>query len=213
MSLSQLRSDGEGELRRRLRPAVNPETQSSKPKLLDAVRSACRARHFSRRTEEAYLGWIRRYVVFHGKRHPLELDAGSVAAFLTDLATRQNVSTSTQNQAASALLFLYRQVLEQAIELPHEIARPHKPRRLPVVLTREEVVAVLEQLNGTKRLVASLLYGSGLRLLEALQLRVKDVTLERGEILVRGGKGGRDRITMVPETLRRDLTMHLTRVR
>lgn len=181
----------------------------SKPKLLDQVRHASRARQLSRRTEEAYVGWVRRYVLFHGKRHPLELDGSAVAAFLSHLANERNVSPSTQNQPASALLFLYREVLAQPLDAPHNVLRPTRPRRLPVVLTRPEVHAILVEMTGVKRLVASLLYGSGLRLLEALQLRVKDICLERNEILVRGGKGGHDRVTMLPAALRTDLARQL----
>ncbi len=187
--------------------------RNSKPKLLDQVRQACRARQFSRRTQSAYAAWVRRYVLFHGKRHPTDLGADELSAFLSHLANDRNVSASTQNQAASALLFLYREVLGLAIEPPHGVIRPRKPRRLPVVLERGEVNAVLQQLVGTKRLVASLLYGSGLRLLEALQLRVKDIALERGEISVKDAKGGDDRETMLPDVVRPDLIPHLARIK
>ena len=190
-----------------------PRPGRGQPRLLEQVRRACRARQFSRRTEEAYTGWIRRYVLFHGKSHPGELNGEAVAAFLTDLADKHNVSTATQNQAASSLLFLYRDVLRIEISLPHGVLRPKKQRRLPIVLTRDEVSAALRELRPTHRLVASLLYGSGLRLLEALQLRVKDVDLERREITVRGGKGGHDRLTMLPSALCNDLRRQLTHVR
>jgi integron integrase len=186
--------------------------EDGRPKLLEQVRNACRARHFSRRTEEAYVGWIRRYIHFHDKRHPGELGAAEVSAFLSDLAIRRNISTSTQNQAASGLLFLYREVLGIAVDPPQGVIRPRKPRRLPVVLTREEVAAVLRQLDGTKLVVAKLLYGSGLRLLEALQLRVKDIVIERRELQVRDGKGGDDRVTVLPEALRPDLVRHIERI-
>ena len=183
------------------------------PKLLEQVRRACRARQFSRRTEEAYTGWIRRYVLFHGKQHPANLTGGAVAAFLTHLADERKVSTSTQNQAASSLLFLYRDVLDTPIDLPHGVLRPKKQRRLPIVLTRGEVALILDELPRPHRLIASLLYGSGLRLLEALQLRVKDVDLERKELTVRRGKGGHDRLTMIPATLCGELQRQLNIVR
>jgi integron integrase len=183
-----------------------------KPRLLEQVRRACRARQFSDRTADAYTGWVRRYVIFHGKRHPAQLDGHAVAAFLTHLATDGNVGVSTQSQAASALLFLYREVLGLTIRPPEGVVRPRKPRRLPVVLTRGETIAVLSELAGTKRLVASLLYGAGLRLMEALQLRVKDIDLTRNEIVVRSGKGGADRITMLPAAVAPDLKRQIARV-
>ena len=145
-------------------------------KLLEQVRSASRARQFSRRTEEAYVGWIRRFVIFHERRHPLQLTGEHVAAFLTHLAVDRKVSASTQTQAGSALLFLYRDVLCVPISLSKDISRPQRPVRVPVVLTRAEVFRVLERVSGVSQLVCSLMYGSGARLLEALQLRVKDTT-------------------------------------
>jgi integron integrase len=185
----------------------------TRPKLLQQVRQAIRARHYSPRTEEAYVGWIRRYVLFHGRRHPEELDGAAVAAFLTHLADAQGVGPSTQNQAASALLFLYREVLGLQIEAAEGVVRPRRPRRLPIVLTPGEVGAVLGEMSGQQRLVAHLLYGSGLRLMEALKLRVKDVRVERRELIVRGGKGGDDRVTMLPAVLRPDITRQIERVR
>jgi integron integrase len=189
-------------------------SESERParKLLDQVRDACRARQLSRRTEEAYVGWIRRFILFHRKRHPLELGDADIAAFLTSLAVDRQVSASTQTQAASALLFLYREVLGRPVDLPHDVVRPTRPKRLPIVLSRDEVAAVLAQLNGTKWLVAALLYGSGLRLLEALQLRVKDVLIGRGELVVRNGKGGGDRITMLPDRIQAELLQQIRRV-
>ena len=184
-----------------------------RPRLLEQVRRAVRARQYSRRTEQAYAGWVRRYVLFHGKRHPSELDGSAMAAFLSHLANECNVSASTQSQAASALLFLYREVLSVAIEAPAGVARPRKPRRLPVVMTRSEVSAVLRQMASTKLLVAALLYGSGLRLLEALQLRVKDIDLERREVVVRDGKGGHNRMTTLPGALALELAKQIERVR
>ena len=168
-----------------------------------------RARQFSPRTEEAYISWIRRYVRFHGTRHPAELDSAAMTAFLTDLASTRHVSAATQSQAASALLFLYREVLNLQVEPPTGVVRPSKPRRLPIVLTRHEVRAVLAEMRGLQRLIAHLLYGSGLRLMEAVQLRVKDVQLERLELMVRDGKGGDDRITMLPAALRPEMAKQI----
>jgi len=181
------------------------------PKLLTQVREAIRARQFSPRTEQAYVAWIRRYVVHHGKRHPAQLGEREVEEFLTHLATR-HVSASTQRQAASAVLFLYREVLRQQVELPGRIARPAMPQRLPVVMSRGEVVKVLAELRGTHRLVASLLYGAGMRLLEALQLRIKDINLDRREIAVRAGKGGHSRIAILPTALRPELRRQINTV-
>jgi integron integrase len=186
---------------------------SSKPRLLDQVRQTVRARHYSRRTEKAYVFWIKRYVVFHGKRHPLELGAPEVTAFLTALAVREGVAASTQNQALSALLFLYRDVL--GVELPwlDGLVRAKRPEHLPVVLTPEEVRAVLARMEGVTRLMAILLYGSGLRLLECCRLRIQDVDLAKNQIVVRGGKGGKDRVTMLPAAVKDALARHLARVR
>lgn len=167
----------------------------------------------SRRTEKAYVGWIRRYVEFHSGRHPRELDEGDVNAFLSYLAVSRNVAASTQNQALAALLFLYEHVLRQPLDRVHGIVRPTKPKRLPVVLTHGEVAAVLALMAGRPRLVCLLLYGGGLRLSEALQLRVKDIDLERREITVRDGKGRRDRVTTLPEVALAALVEHLREVR
>lgn len=193
--------------------SVLTDTGNRRPKLLEQVRRACRARQYSRRTEHAYTGWVRRYVLFHGKRHPAALDAAAISGFLSHLANEGKISASTQSQAASALLFLYREVLGVPIDPPRGVVRPRKPRRLPIVLTRPEVSAVLAELGGVKRLVASLLYGSGLRLREALQLRAKDVNLQRRELVVRHGKGGHDRVTMLPGVLVPDMRRQLERVR
>jgi site-specific recombinase XerD len=179
------------------------------PRLLASVRQAVRARHYSCRTEEAYVGWIRRFAKYHA-RHPRELSAADVSAFLTDLAVRRQVSAATQNQAASALLFLYDAVLGQRLTVPRgDVVRWKEPRRLPVVLSRAEVGAVLAELSGTRWLVGVLLYGSGLRLLEALELRIKDVDFDRGEILVRRGKGDKDRVTTLPLIVRDGLRRHV----
>ena len=184
-----------------------------RPRLLEEVRRSCRARQFSDRTAEAYTGWIRRYVLYHGKRHPRDLDGDAVAAFLTYLGHERGVSVSTQRQASSALLFLYREVLGIPVGAPAGIARPGRRRRLPTVLSRDEVAAVLAETRGATGLVAKLLYGSGLRLLEALDIRIKDVSFERGEIVVRSGKGGHDRVTMLPRALEADLRRQVADVR
>jgi integron integrase len=172
-----------------------------KPRLLDQVREEISKRHYSYRTEKQYVGWIRRFILFHDKRHPTQMGGPEIEAYLSYLATQRNVAAATQAQALAALLFLYRHVL--AINLPWlaNITRARRPKRLPVVLSRTEVAAVLAELHGDYKLVVSLLYGSGLRLLEALRLRVKDLNLERKLIAVRDGKGAKDRITMLPERL------------
>jgi integron integrase len=176
------------------------------------MRIALRTRHYSPRTEEAYLNWVRRFVRFHGMRHPAELEPAAVSAFLSHLANEGHVSSSTQNQALSALLFLYRDVLETDFGWLEGVVRAKRPKRLPVVLSREEVRALLGELKGTSWLLASLLYGAGLRLLEACTLRVKDVDLGRQELTIRSGKGGRDRLTLIPDRLVAPLTEHLAKV-
>jgi integron integrase len=181
---------------------------SSSPRLLDQIRHAITARHYSHRTEKSYVGWVRRFVLFHGKRHPAEMGEAEITAFLSDLATRRRVSASTQNQALSALLFLYRSVLNKDLEWLNGIVYAKRPVRLPVVLTRAEVHAVLDQMHGTPRLMASLMYGAGLRLLECARLRIKDVDFDMGQITVRSGKGQKDRVTMLPAALRAPLTAH-----
>ena len=181
-------------------------------RLLARLRSTLRLRHYSRSTEEAYVAWVRRYVQFHGLRHPAGLGAESVQAFLSDLAERQTVSASTQAQALAALLFLYRHVLRQDVGWVTAM-RARAPSRLPVVLSRASVRAVLAELPGERRLAATLLYGSGLRLMECLRLRVQDVDEERGELRVRRGKGAKDRVTMLPAAARDDLARQLERVR
>ncbi|AAZ97168.1 integron integrase [Thiobacillus denitrificans ATCC 25259] len=183
------------------------------PKLLDRVRAEIRVRHYSLRTEQSYVDWARRYILFHQKRHPAEMGAAEVREFLSHLAVERNVSASTQNQAKSALLFLYREVLK--IELPwlDEVVVAKSAKRLPVVLTQVEVRALLNAMSGTMGLVASLLYGTGMRLLEGLRLRVKDVEFSRREIIVREGKGNKDRVTVLPENLILPLKAHLEKVR
>jgi len=184
-----------------------------RPKLLDRMREALRSRHYSRRTEQTYCHWIKRYIHFHNVRHPAKMGEAEINAFLTHLAVKEKVSASTQNQALSALLFLYRHVLGREVGDLGEVIRARKPKRLPVVMTRDEVKAVLANLTGDKWLMASLMYGAGLRLMECLRLRVQDVDFFRNEILVRDGKGARDRITMLPESLKAPLREHLKKVK
>jgi integron integrase len=184
-----------------------------KPRLYDRVVEALRTRHYSRRTEQAYIHWIRRFVLFHAPSHPRQLREDAVSRFLSHLAVKQNVAASTQNQALAAVLFLYEHVLEQPLDRIEGVVRARKPKRLPVVLTRDEVQTILAELDSAPRLVCTLLCGSGLRLLEGLGLRVKDLDFGRGEITVRQGKPGMDRITMLPGTLLQALQDHLRRVR
>jgi len=179
------------------------------PKLLDQVRDAIRTRHYSYRTEEAYVHWIRRFILFHGKRHPTEMGAAEVSAFLSSLATDAHVSASTQNQALAALLFLYRAVLAQDFGWLNDMVHAKRTPRLPVVLTREAVKAILGALRGREWLMVMLLYGAGLRLRECLSLRVKDSDFGRNEIMVREGKGGKDRHTMLPAAAREPLRAHV----
>lgn len=185
----------------------------SKPKLLDQVRDAIRVRHYSMRTEEAYVYWIKRFIFYHEKRHPLHMGEQEVSKFLSHLAVEGKVSASTQNQALSALLFLYQEVLKQELGWINNVKRAKKPSHLPVVFTKEEAKAVLLRLEGTKWLMASLLYGAGLRLMECLGLRVKDIDFSYNQITVRDGKGGKDRLTMLPGSLQEPLKKHLEKVR
>jgi integron integrase len=182
-------------------------------KLLAAVRERIRTRHLSLRTEQVYLQWMRRYAAFHGGRPLGELGPGEIERFLTHLAVECRVGAATQNQALQALLFLYRQVLGTELPWIENVTRAAQVKRLPVVLSRAEVRSLLARLEGTSWLIASLLYGSGLRLMEAMRLRVKDLALERGELIVREGKGGKDRVTMLPAALALPLRAHLARLR
>src|SRR4030095_11054740 len=194
--------------------APSPEAPSSdSPRLLDRVRAAVRMRHYSRKTEKTYVGWIRRFILFHGKRHPREMGAAEVTRYLSTLATTGQVAASTQNQALSALLFLYRDVLGVDLPWRDEIVRARRAVRLPVVLTRDEVRAVIRQLHGIPRLMAILMYGSGLRLLECARLRVKDVDFARRQLIVRAGKGDKDRVTTLPTIITDDLTRHIENVK
>lgn len=199
-------------------PAPKPDTNSAEPapdqprrKLLDEVRGAIRVRHYSIRTEESYVGWIRRYILFHGKQHPRELGGADVTAFLSQLATQGQVAASTQNQALAAILFLYRHVLEADLPWLDDVVRAKRPQRLPTVLTQEEVRRVLALVDGVPGLMLKLQYGTGMRLMECLRLRIKDITFSRREIVIRDGKGGKDRVTMLPQSLVSPLSDHLSR--
>jgi integron integrase len=188
-------------------------TKRRKKKLLDRVRDVIRTRHYSIRTEQAYVGWIRRFILFHDKRHPKEMGADEIEEYLTYLAVERNVAASTQNQALSALLFLYQNVLKKDLDRSIDAVRAKKPKRLPTVLTKEEAQQVLAAMSGTYQLIAKLLYGSGLRLVECLRLRVKDVDFEQRQIIVRDGKGAKDRVTVLPDSLVEPLRKHLLRVK
>jgi integron integrase len=182
-------------------------------KLLDQVREAIQRKHYSPRTAESYVHWIKRFIFFHHKRHPNELGEPEIEAFLTHLAVEEHVAASTQNQALSALLFLYRVVLNRDLNLTFNVVRAERPKRLPTVLTREEVRRVLDHLTGVCQLMARLLYGSGLRLMECVQLRVKDLDFAQHQVIVRDGKGMVDRVTMLPDSLIAPLQDHLARVK
>lgn len=187
--------------------------RGSSPRLLDQVQARMRLRHYSLRTEQAYLYWIRRYIRSNLPHHPRELDGAAVEAFLTRLAVRDHVAASTQNQALSALLFLYREVLGVELAWMESVVRAKRPQRLPVVLSRQQVTDLLARLSGREALMAGLLYGSGLRLMECLRLRVKDVDVQRSELTVRSGKGNKDRMTVLPEALKAGLLRQIADVR
>ena len=187
-------------------------TEARPPGLIQRYREELQVRHYARRTVQTYEQWLRRFLRFHGLRHPREMDSADVNAFLSHLAVDLKVSPSTQNQALSALLFLFRELLERDLDL-EGVVRARTRRRLPVVLSQEEVRAVLQRLDGPAALVAGLLYGSGLRLMEALRLRVQDLAFSRRELTVRDGKGGKDRRTLLPDRLGRELVSHLAQVR
>src|ERR1017187_3187565 len=178
-----------------------PVQQANKVKLLDRVRQVIRFKHYSIRTEKTYVDWIKRFIIFHGKRHPETMGADEVREFLSNLATTGNVAASTQNQAFSALLFLYKEVLKQALPWIEGVQRAKRPAKLPVVFTSAEALAVLNKMHGTARLMAQLLYGCGLRLNECTRLRVKDIDFGYLQITIREAKGGRDRVTMLPVSL------------
>lgn len=187
------------------------DDQASRPGVLEVMRQSLRTKHYSIRTEEVYLGWVRRFIAFHGRRHPRDMAHVEVSAFLSHLAVEGDVSASTQNQALSSILYLYREVL--GIDLPwmQDVVRAKRPRKLPVVLTRSEVQRLLLQTSGDTGLVARLLYGTGMRLLEGCRLRIKDVDLERRIIVVRDGKGAKDRVTVLPGSLVDELELQVRR--
>jgi len=184
-----------------------------KPRLLDQVREAIRTRHYSYKTEKAYVHWIKRFIFFHNKRHPAEMGESEIGQFLSSLASDSHVSASTQNQALNAVLFLYHKVLAKEIGYINGVVRAKRPKRLPVVLTREEVKSIVGLLNGVEWIMGMLLYGAGLRLMECLRLRVKDIDFTRNEIRVRSGKGDKDRVTMLPAAVKEPLLRHLELVR
>jgi integron integrase len=194
------------------KPSVFP-VEPPKPKLRDRLHAAIRARFYSRRTEESYWYWIKYFIYFHGKRHPRDMGAAEVTAFLNWLATDRKVAAATQNQALNALLFLYKHVLDKDLPWFEGLVRAKRPVRLPVVLNDIEIQRLLARLEGTKWLIASFLYGSGLRLQESLMLRVKDIDFAYRQVLVRDGKGRKDRVTMLPESVVQPLQVHLGRVR
>ncbi|MDB5812142.1 MAG: integron integrase [Betaproteobacteria bacterium] len=187
--------------------------EAPRPKLFDAIRSAIAARHYSRRTEQAYLYWIRRFVLFSGKRHPREMGASEVTAFLSNMAEKDNVAAATQNQALAAILFMYKEVLGEPLPWLDDVVRAKRPVRKPSVLTADEMRSLLAAMRGPKWLMASLLYGAGLRLRECLSLRVKDLDFGYGQIFIRDGKGGKDRVTMLPSPVVEPLHAHLARIK
>ncbi len=191
-------------------PKVVP---NPKAKLLDQVREVLRVKHYAISTEEVYIHWIKRYIFFHQKRHPREMNAPEVQAFLSDLALNQKVSASTQNQALNALVFLYHEVLHQELGQLDGLVRAPRSKRVPLVMSRDEVRRVISAMSGTHQLLAKLLYGTGLRLLECLRLRVKDIDFDLNQIIVRNGKGDKDRVTMLPASIKSQLQEHLARVK
>ena len=196
-----------------MNPQPSPGTEAPSPRLLDQLRESLRARHYSPRTEKAYCQWVARYIRFHHYRHPAEMVEPEINAFLTHLAVEEKVSASTQTQALSALLYLYRHVIGYEIGEIEGLVRARASRHLPVVMTPQEVTTLFSELSDEYRLIASVLYGSGLRLMECLELRVQDIDFERGEITVRRGKGRKDRVTMLPQSLKQPLRLHMESVR
>jgi site-specific recombinase XerD len=192
---------------------VLDQSQNPPKKLLDQVRDAIRLKHYSYRTEETYVQWIRRYILFHNKRHPNEMGTPEIEAFLTHLAIEGQVAAATQNQALNAILFLYRHVLQRELDRRIDAIRAKRPIRLPVVLSPEEARAIIQQTSGIYRLLLQLLYGSGLRLRECLELRIKDIDFAQNQLMVRSGKGGKDRITLFPKSTIEPLRIHLQQVK
>jgi integron integrase len=184
-----------------------------KPRLLDQVRDSLRLRHYSLRTEATYIQWIKRFILYHEKRHPLEMGEQEITSFLTHLAVDKHVAPSTQNQALAAILFLYKEVLERELDWMDDIVRAKRSVRIPEVLSPEQVRRLIDQLEGTHQLMARLLYGTGMRLMEAVRLRVRDVDFHYRQITVRNGKGNKDRVTVLPASLLEPLKAHLARVK
>ena len=193
--------------------AVGTPPAPPKPKLLDQVRQAIRTRHYSYMTEKAYIGWIKRFIFFHNKRHPAEMGEAEIGRFLSSLATESHVSASTQNQALNALLFLYQEILHLKIGFIDGVIRAQRPKRLPVVLTKDEVRKILGGLNGKPWIMTMFLYGAGLRLMECCRLRIKDIEFSQNQIVVRAGKGNKDRHTMLPAAVKDVLHHHLQDVK
>ncbi|NWF61587.1 MAG: integron integrase [Fischerella sp.] len=182
-------------------------------KLMEQVQDAIRLKHYSYKTEKSYIGWIRRYIFFHNKRHPKDMGSAEIEAFLTDLAVNQKVAASTQNQALNAILFLYKEVLKQDLDLKVDAVRAKRSKYLPTVLTKDEVFAIIKQMSGVHQLLIKLLYGTGLRLTEGLSLRVKDIDFTQQQIIVRDTKGNENRVTMLPESIAEELKIHLQSVK
>ena len=196
-----------------MRNAAHQDENTAKPRLLDEVRARIRVKHYSIRTEDSYCQWIKRFIVFHGKKHPRDMGVPEVDAFLSNLATVGNVAAATQNQALAAILFLYRDVLQINLPWMDGITRAKKSARLPAVLDRAETSRLLSQLDGTHALMAKLIYGAGLRLMECVRLRIKDIDFNARQLTIRDGKGGKDRVTMFPDSLILPMRAHLERVR
>jgi integron integrase len=184
-----------------------------KPKLLDQVRAKIRLKHYSIRTEQSYVDWIKRFILFHDKKHPKDMGATEVECFLTHLAVQLNVASSTQNQALNAILFLYKEVLEMELPLLKHVKRAKRPERLPVVFSKSEIKAIMAHLDGIYWIMAQLLHGAGFRLMECIRLRVKDIDFEYRQILVRDGKGKKDRMTMLPKVIENSLHQHLQKIK
>ena len=189
-----------------------PENGQGK-KLLDQMRDTLRVKHYSYRTEDTYIEWVRRFILFHGKRHPKEMGGPEIEAFITHLAVERHVATSTQNQALSAILFLYKYVLKKEVDMPPSLVRPGRPKRLPTVLAHAEVGRIISQMQGVTKTMTKLLFGSGLRLMECMRLRVKDIDFDHRQIIIRDGKGENDRSTVLPESIIAELKLHLDDVK
>ncbi len=189
--------------------AGTPQKENHKPKLLDLVRTELRVNHYSKKTEEAYVGWIKRFILFHNKRHPNEMGKEDIQNFINHLAVNDNVSSSTQNHALQAILFLYKRILKKEVGWIDEIKHATRVKHLPVVFSKKETAKIIDNLTGIPKLVVSLLYGSGLRLSEALRLRIKDIDFDYKQILVRDGKGEKDRHTILPAAIIPELKNHL----